>query len=398
MNWLAKIKENRLVLRIRKSTAFARIWQRFQDPTPKYFADPAMDEYRDAEPVIMEWPAGLRKPKVGLVRDVDPYPRWTKYERFFQNNGFTYELFDINRSDWLEKAQQYDVIVGLFSNAPSRLDQIRKKIHFLEEYMHIPCYPASRHLQLYEDKKLESYFCNIYDFPFARTNVFYDLQEALAYSKTARYPLISKQDPSSGSMGVEKVDNEKQARRIIRQAFSQQGRKTHLLYLRQKDYVYFQEFVPNDGHDIRVVICGNYAYGYMRKVPQGDFRASGMNIIVHGHLPKEAVLIARKLYRALGSPMLAVDFVRGLDGSYTIIEFSPFYQVNKPSELHVNEEKGAYVFDSEDTYHHEKQLIWIHELALEQFFKNDFLPRAVIPTDCDRNPDRQHLEVLAERR
>lgn len=382
MNWISKIKQNRLVMRIRKTTAFSRFWQRFLDPTPRFYDDPALIQYRDATPVQLDWPEGVAKPKVGLIRDVDPYPRWTKYARFFENNGIDYEFYDINQSDWLEKARHYDAVIGLFSNAPSWLDQFRKKIHFLETYLRIPCYPNSRHVQLYEDKKLEADFCELYGFPFAKTFVFYDLKEALEFSRNAAYPLISKIDPSSGSIGVEKVKNQQQARRIIRQAFSQQGRKTHLLYMHQKDYVYFQEYIPNDGYDIRVEVVGDYAYGYLRKAPQGDFRASGMNQVVHGHLPREAVLIARKLYKAVESPMLAVDFVHGLDGRYTIIEFSPFCQIEKPSELHVNEEKGAYVFDSEESYHHESQLVWIHELALQQFFRHNFLTSSLQRVDC----------------
>ncbi|MCE5208175.1 MAG: ATP-dependent carboxylate-amine ligase [Chloroflexi bacterium] len=334
-----------------------------------------MIEWKDAQPVIMEWPADIKKPVVGLVRDIDPYPRWTKYVRFLESNAIPFEIFDLNKSDWLEKVKNYDAVIGLYSNDPSHLDQFRRKYYFLEKNLGKVCYPSSFHLQLYEDKRLEADYCRLFNFPFAKTFTTYDKAEALEYIETLKFPVVSKLDPSSGSMAVELIRNLKSCRRLVNSVFSPQGRKTHLLYLRQKDYVYFQNFIPNDGYDIRVEISGNYAYGYRRKTPEGDFRASGMNLIVHGHLPPETVKIARQLYNSLKSPMLAVDFVHGLDGQYYIIEFSPFCQINKPSELHVNGEKGAYVFDTDEVFHHEKQLIWIHDLALQEFFRQEFLTK-----------------------
>ena len=64
-----------------------------------------------------------------------------------------------------------------------------------------------------------------------------------------------------------------------------------MISYRQKNLVCFQEFIPNDGYDIRVIVVGNQIFGFYRKVPQGDFRASGMNIEEMRELPVEAMKI-----------------------------------------------------------------------------------------------------------
>jgi hypothetical protein len=159
----------------------------------------------------------------------------------------------------------------------------------------------------------------------------------------------------------------------VEQVFSRQGRGTHLIPFRQKNYIYFQEFIPNDGYDIRVIMIGNWVFGYYRKVLQGDFRASGMNQVEMRALPEDAMKIARKAYRAVRSPMLAVVMVYGLDGNYYIIEFSPVYQIELPEDLVVNGVPGVYIFDDDETFHFEAGRYWVHELVLKEFLLKDYL-------------------------
>jgi glutathione synthase/RimK-type ligase-like ATP-grasp enzyme len=180
-------------------------------------------------------------------------------------------------------------------------------------------------------------------------------------------------DPGSGSLGVEMVRDRVQARKIVQQAFSISGRATHSLYFRQKNYIYFQDYIENDGYDIRVLIIGNWAFGYYRRVPDGDFRASGMNIIEKRDLPEEAIRIALKANQIIKSPMLVVDLVHGVDGKYTIIEFSPICQVEKPAQLAINDIPGAYIIEDQSIHFIEGKF-WVHELALREFLQTNYLP------------------------
>jgi glutathione synthase/RimK-type ligase-like ATP-grasp enzyme len=286
--------------------------------------------------------------------------------------------------NWLQDAEGLDVIVGMPSSEPYDVQEILYKFHFLETYMGKACYPTVRHVLLYENKSLEAFIAQSRGLPFAGTHISCDKADAMRMVEDLTYPVVSKIVPASGSLGVQLVRSLSQARRIVDAAFSQTGRRAHVAYFRQKDYVYFQDFVPNDGYDIRAIVIGAFVFGYYRKVPPNDFRASGMNLVEKRALPKEAMMLARRLNVVVESPMLVVDMLHGSDGYYYIIEFSPFCQMDTPEQLHVDGIPGAYVFDDEETCHFEEGKWWNHELALKEYLVTDYLPKRRKPEDPAR--------------
>jgi glutathione synthase/RimK-type ligase-like ATP-grasp enzyme len=361
------------IKRLRKSMFFARMRQRFPMREPVSIDDQGHIEA--AEEVRIDWPPNIAKPRVGIVKDLEHYPRWTKYRRFLETNGFAYDLCDIHAHDWIERARPFDIMVGLVSNEISRLEEIRIKYHFLETFMGKMCYPRPKHALLYENKCLEAYLSTLYDLPFAKTYIFHSREDAMASIANARFPLVSKINYSSGSMGVELVRTPRKARRLIRKIFSQTGRSTYAPWLRQKNYVYFQEYVPNDGYDIRVILVGNRAWGYYRRVLSGDFRASGMHQEEYRGLPEEAIRIAWKAQRHIRSPLLVVDMVRGPDGRFTIIEYSILCLIDTAEQLLVDGVPGSYIIDDTGDIRFERGHHWIHELALKKFLEDEYLPR-----------------------
>jgi glutathione synthase/RimK-type ligase-like ATP-grasp enzyme len=367
------IKNLTLVKRIRKTRFYSRLRQYFPMPEPKARDD--SETIFDADFVRVDWPANVCRPKFGIVQDFGPYPRWTKYRRFLENNAFDYGIYNIHAHDWLEQAAQFDIILGFFSTEIWHLQEMREKYFFLEKFLGKITYPSLLHANLYEDKKFEAYLAQLHGLPFIKTYISHDRQDALDLIEGLNYPLVSKIVPSSGSVGVELVRSLAQARKIVAQAFSRNGRSTHLNVFRQKNYVYFQDFIPNDGYDIRVIVVGQYAFGDRRRVLKGDFRASGMQSWEFGALPEEAVWLARKVYEIVRSPILAVDMLHGLDGQYRIIEFSPISQIDTPAMLMIDQVPGVYIFEDNEHFHFEPKRYWIHDLALREFLLKDYLPR-----------------------
>src|SRR5262249_26049534 len=156
--------------------------------------------------------------------------------------------------------------------------------------------------------------------------------------------------------------------------FSASGRKTQFPYARQKNYVYFQEFIPNDSYDLRVIVVGNWVFGYYRKALPGDFRASGMNLVEKRDLPKPAMVLALQFNAVVNSPMLVVDMLHGLDGQFHIIEYSPMCQMESPEQLHVDGVPGVHIFDEDGNFRFQRGRYWVHELALREFLLNHYLP------------------------
>jgi len=353
--------------------AYSRLRQLFPMRTPR----PVDDSGRMGEAAIVriDWPAAVPKPRVGIVKDSEKVPRWTKYRRFLENNGFPHGTYDLHAHDWIERAAGFDAIVNIVSNELDRLEETRVKYHFLESRLGKRCYPSADQVLLYENKSLEAFISAAGDLPFAKTYVSHGRADALALVEQARYPLVSKVNYSAGSMGVELVPDAAKARRIVRQSFSRTGRRLYVPWRRQKGYVYFQEFVPNDGFDIRVILAGDRAFGYYRRVPRGDFRASGMNTVERRALPEEAIRVALEVRKRVRSPQLVVDMVHGPDGRYTIIEFSIICLMDRTDELQVDGVPGAYVIGENGEIRFEPGRCWIHEWALREFLLADYLPR-----------------------
>ena len=372
---LKSLNKSKTIKRIKKTMKYARTRQYFPMAETSYIND--RDKINDAEIVKIDWPEEVTKPIVGVVRDFEPYPFWTKYCRFLENNNFNYEIYNIHSRNWIDESKKYNVIIGLVSNTLFHLEEIRNKYYFLEKYLGKKCFPSPDHTFLYESKSLEQYLSEIYNIPYAKTAISHDKDEALELIKNMRYPFISKVDPSSGSFGVELIRTPSQAQKLIKQAFSRNGRKVHVNYFRQKNYVYFQEFIPNDGYDIRIILVGNWAFGYYRKVLQGDFRASGMNMVEKRELSEEAIRTAWNTNQLIKSPLLVVDMVHGLDGRYTIVEFSPICQMETPEQLHANGVPGMYIIENDGSIHFEKGRYWVHELALREFFLKEYIPNSV---------------------
>ncbi len=363
--------QNYVIRTIRHSIFYHRFRHLLRRPREPFITDDRDSLDRGVPVVLMDWPQGLPKPRVGLIRDCGVHPHWTKYRRLLEANGISFVIYDIHALGWREEAGRYDVIVGASSCEPSRLQEMRRKYYILQSHMRKKCCPSYEDMLLYEDKMLESYLSEVHGLPFARTHIFTRKQEALAAADGFTYPIVSKVVPGSGSVGVELIKSRSRCRAVIERAFSPPGRWTHYPYAAQKDYVYFQDYVPNDGHDLRVIVVGCRMIGYYRKVPNGDFRASGMGLEEAREVPLEALRIARRAYEAVKSPMLAVDMVKNHDGEYHIIEMSPVCGVDTPDECGVRGVPGFYVVDG-DSYSFQEGRLWVQELALKEFFCREY--------------------------
>jgi glutathione synthase/RimK-type ligase-like ATP-grasp enzyme len=365
------ILRNHQLKKFSKSAFYARIRQNFPMAKMSYIDDSL--QMPEAEKVIIDWPKGIEKPVVGLIKDFEHYPRWTKFKRFLENNSFPYKYYDLHAVDWIEKAAKIDVFLGIVSNEFYHLEEMRKKYYFLEKILGKSCFPSFDHIFLYESKTLEAYFSKAMGIPFAPTYIYNDEIKATQAIEKLEFPLISKTDPTSGSMGVEWVRDKKQGQTIIKHAFSNKGRPTYSPYFRQKNYVYFQKYIENDGYDIRVIVIGDYFFGYYRKVLTGDFRASGMNMVEKRALPEDALRLSRAVYEKIKSPILVVDMVHSTDGSYYIVEFSPACQIETPEQLRVNGLPGVYIYQNDASFQFKPGKYWVHELALKEFLLKDYL-------------------------
>ncbi len=368
---MSTFKDHKWVKKLHHSILYHRFRHVLLSPQEPYAVDDRNLINADVPLVLVEWPPDTPKPRVGVIQDYGDSPRWTKYCRFLEANAIPYQIYDIRASDWCTIGRTFDVILGVDSCELCHLEEIRRKYYVLERHLHKRCYPTYEHVLFYEDKLLEAYLSQVHGLPFVGTHIYTRLQEAMDAVPRLSYPLVSKRVPSSRSLGVELIRSESRCRRIIRRAFSPSGRWTEWPYAAQKDYVYLQEYVPNDGYDVRIIVVGTRMFGYYRKAPEGEFRASGMGLVEKRALPTGALRNAERVYAVLQCPMLVVDMLKGSDGEFRIIEISPFCKIESPEQLHVNGVPGCYVARGEG-YEFQKGRFWVHELALKEFFGREY--------------------------
>lgn len=176
------------------------------------------------------------------------------------------------KSNWIEEALYFDIIVWRSGSDPAPQWDAKTKIFFLENYLKKLCYPTYRESWSYENKVRQYYLFKINNIPTVETFITNDKEEAISFIDKAKFPIVSKIATGSGSLGVEIIKNRKAAQKFINKVFAP-GRNTYWTYLKQKDYVYFQEYIPDASYDLRVIVVGNMYTGFFRMKPKNDFSA-----------------------------------------------------------------------------------------------------------------------------
>jgi hypothetical protein len=213
----------------------------------------------------------------------------------------------------------------------------------------INVFPNSNTSWHFDDKLGQKYLFDALDVESIQTYVFYEFQEALNWLKETSFPKVFKLRVGAGSEQVMLIKDIAQGRSVIKRAFSvgfpKKNRK-NLLRERiwsfrrdksftsfinisrglarmifptkpekdfpfEKNYAYFQDFIPNNDHDIRVIVIGKRAFAIKRMVRKGDFRASGSGEIIHSssQIPIECVRMAFKLSKKFLAQCVAFDFL-----------------------------------------------------------------------------------------
>ena len=151
----------------------------------------------------------------------------------------------------------------------------------------------------FDDKVGQKYLLETIDAPFVKTYVFYSKNEALDWIKKTSFPKLFKLRGGAGSLNVKLVRTEGAARRLARKAFGSGfpprnrfssvkdrfwglrrdknlaaakkviggfGRlliptEFELFAPKQKGYVYFQDFIPNNDYDTRLIVIGERCFG-----------------------------------------------------------------------------------------------------------------------------------------
>lgn len=223
----------------------------------------------------------------------------------------------------------------------------------------------------FDDKVGQKYLLESINAPLVPSYVFYDKNKALDWTENAKFPKVFKLRRGAGSSQVRLAESKKEARQLVRKAFGRgfrqydsssnlkerwrlyrSGKTTLWNVLKgiirlgyttefdrvagnEKGYAYFQDFIPENTSDTRVIVINNKAFAIKRIVRENDFRASGSGKIQYKKelFDEETLKLSFDLADRLNSQSLALDYVYN-GGEPLIVEISFGYtcEVYEPCE------------------------------------------------------------------
>lgn len=283
--------------------------------------------------------------------------RWIAY---CEKKDIPYIIVNAFDSDIIEQVKDCNVFMWHHHHAQYKDVLTANRILFALEHAGIKVFPDFKTAWHFDDKVAQKYLLEAIDAPTVPSYVFYDKKEAYSWAVKTFYPKVFKLKGGAGASNVKLVKTQAEALKLINKAFGKgfsqldrfnnlkerynkykSGQDTLLGVAKgvgrlailtdfakqqhpEKGYVYFQDFIPNNDFDIRVIVIGNKAFAIKRLVRANDFRASGSGNIVYDHqeINEECLEIAFSTSKKAGLQCTAYDFIYDAEGRPIIIEIS----------------------------------------------------------------------------
>jgi len=147
----------------------------------------------------------------------------------------------------------------LINRAPNR-----KMIEDLQNHNSSTFMPSKMELMVYDEKVRQT---ELYSDYIPTTRVFTDLNKAISSISKLDFPLISKSNEGAASSNIRFIESSEDALEEAKIVFSDSGLPRHdsrNMGLVQKDYVLWQDFLPGNDNDWRIVLM-NMRYAWVLK-------------------------------------------------------------------------------------------------------------------------------------
>jgi glutathione synthase/RimK-type ligase-like ATP-grasp enzyme len=295
--------------------------------------------------------------KIGIQNKKGSFSeRWMAY---CDENKIEYKLVDCYKNDIIQQLSDCEALMWHFNHKGPKDIKFAKQLLYSVQASGKRVFPDYNTMWHFDDKVGQKYLLESIGAPLANAYVFYGKKEAQLWADQTIYPKVFKMRTGAGSDNVGLVKSRKEARKLIKKAFGKGfkqydawsnlkeryrkfklGKTTlwdvikgmiRLAYATEysrvtgpeKGYIYFQDFITANDHDIRVVIIENKAYAIKRMVRANDFRASGSgNILYDKYLFNESTIeLSFQIADKLHTQCVAFDYVND-NGNPLIVEIS----------------------------------------------------------------------------
>ena len=294
--------------------------------------------------------------KIGIHKNENSFAaRWIKY---CEDNHIEYKIVNAYDNDIVQQLDDCDVFMWHHHHAKIRDVLFAKQLLYSLQTSGKKVFPDFYTGWHFDDKLGQKYLLESIHAPLAPSYVFYSKKEALEWLNKTSFPKVFKLRGGAGARNVRLVHSYSDGKKLVNKAFGsgfsqfdrigdfkerfygwRNGRGTFMGVLkgigrlfyptdfarmkgREKGYVYFQEYIPNNSYDIRVIVINGKAFAIKRLCREGDFRASGSGRIVFSkvELDEKCVELSFKVSRDLNAQCIAYDWVFDPQGNPLIVE------------------------------------------------------------------------------
>lgn len=274
---------------------------------------------------------------------------WDKaWIEYCKNNNIEFEIIDCFEYDIIDKLKEFNCFVWNYQNyvLPDML--FARSILNVAKDMGLKVFPDFNTSWHYDDKIAQMYLLQSISAPIPKSWVF-SSEEVCNFwlEKHIEFPLIAKLKCGAGSHNVKMIKSRSDARTYVKKMFNKGiSSSPNVLFKassnlksakdwksivarikripefiqtltrakrfgREKDYCYFQEFVPNNGFDLKIVVIGDKVSFIARDVRPGDFRASGGGSVYFDKslVPDNVIKNAFETSDKLGFQCMGYDYV-----------------------------------------------------------------------------------------
>lgn len=316
--------------------------------------------------------------------------RWIKY---CDQNKLDYKIVNCYESDIISQLNDCDGLLWNWNQNDYRAMLFARQLTISLEKKGIKVFPDTNTCWHFDDKIGQKYLFEAIGAPLVKSYIFYSRQDAFDWINKTTFPKVFKLRGGAGSINVRLVKTRKKAMRLVKKSFGKGFPSTNYVSLlkdrfwvvkrdkniaaiigvikgfgrlfvpyesqrffhKQKGYVYFQDFIPNNNYDTRLIVIGDRCFGVRRYCRKNDFRASGSGILAYEQelFDIKCIKSAFEIARKLKSQSIAMDFVS--DGKeWKIVEISYSFIMGKSYD------DCAGFWDS--------NLIWNNEKVNPQYF------------------------------
>ena len=272
--------------------------------------------------------------------------RWIKY---CNENAIDYKLVSCYDSNIVQQLNDCDGLMWHWNQEDFKGILFARQLTLSLEKMGKKVFPNVNTSWHHDDKVGQKYLLECIEAPLVNSYVFYSKSEAEAWINTTTFPKVFKLRGGAGAENVKLVRSRYHAQSLVNTAFgngflqinSWDRLKDRFWVLkrdknvkaakfvikgigrlfipidlvkfshREKGYIYFQDFLPNNTYDTRLVVVGNKCFGIRRYNRNNDFRASGSGLLAYEPdlFNLECIKIAFDITKKLGSQSVAFDFI-----------------------------------------------------------------------------------------